>query len=89
MPRISKLYSYSIQSYWTSLFGKIILYATFAQKWSLPCVTKIMLTEKLFGVGSSNFGFVPLDNNIIRQRTNRIEQDLRTKCVGISENLLI
>ena len=28
----------------------------------LPCVTKIILTEKLFGVGSSNFGFVHLDN---------------------------
>ena len=32
-------------------------YAIFAQKRALPCVTKIILTEKLFGVGSSNFGF--------------------------------
>ena len=41
---------------------KIILFTIFAQKWALPCVTKIILTEKLFGVGSSNFGFVHLDN---------------------------
>ena len=32
------------------------------KKRTLPCVTKIILTEKLFGVGSSNFGFVHLDN---------------------------
>ena len=62
MPRISKFYPYSLQSYWTSKFGKIIPYAIFAQKRALPCVTKIILTEKLFGVGSSNFGFVHLDN---------------------------
>ena len=28
----------------------------------IQCVTKIILTAKLFGVGSSNFGFVHLDN---------------------------
>ena len=58
MPRISKLYPDSLQSYWTSKFGKIILYTIFA----LSCVTKIILTQKLFWVGSSNFGFVHLDN---------------------------
>ena len=62
IPQISKLYPYSLQSYWTSKFGKIIPYAIFAQKRTLPCVTKIMLTAKLFEVGSSNFGFVLLDN---------------------------
>ena len=62
MPRISKLYPYSLQSYWTSNFGQMIPYAIFAQKRALPCVTKIILTEKLFGVESSNFGFVHLDN---------------------------
>ena len=62
MPRISKLYPYSLQSYWTSKFGKNILFAIYAQKQALPCVTKIILTEKLFGLGSSNFGFVHLDN---------------------------
>ena len=36
--------------------------AIFAQKRALQCVMKIILTEKLFGVGSSNFGFVHLDN---------------------------
>ena len=51
-----------LQSYWTSKFGKMIPYAIFTQKRALPCVTKISLTEKLFGVGSSNFGFVHLDN---------------------------
>ena len=62
MPRISKLYPYSLQSYCTSKFGKSIPYTIFAQKRALPCVTKIMLTEKLLGVGSSNFGLVHLDN---------------------------
>ena len=51
-----------LQSYWTSKFGKIIPYAIFAQKRTLSCVTKIILTAKLFGVGSSHFGFVHLDN---------------------------
>ena len=60
--QITKLYPYSLQSYWTSKFRKIIPYAIFAQKRTLPCVTKIILTAKLFGVGSSNFGFVHLDN---------------------------
>ena len=32
------------------------------KKRTLQCVTKIILTAKLFGVGSSNFGFVHLDN---------------------------
>ena len=50
------------KSYWTSKFGKIILFTIFAQKRALPCVTKIILTENQFGVGSSNFGFVHLDN---------------------------
>ena len=51
MPRMSKFYPYSLQSYWTSKFGKIITYVIFAQKRALPsCVTKIILTEKLFGV---------------------------------------
>ena len=59
---ISKLYPYSLQSYWTSKFGKIIPHAIFAQKWALSCITKIILTEKLFGVGNSNVGFVHLDN---------------------------
>ena len=62
IPQISKLYPYSLKSYWTSKFGKIIPNAIFAQKQTLPCVTKIILTAKLFGVGSSNFGFVHLDN---------------------------
>ena len=58
IPQISKLYPYSLQSYWTSKFRK-----KFAQKRTLPCVTKKKkLTAKLFGVGSSNFGFVHLDN---------------------------
>ncbi len=87
MPIISKLCPYSLQSYWTSKFGKIIPYAIFAHKRALPCVTKIILTQKLFGVGSSNFGFVHIW--IIGQHTKKIEQDPRTKCVGISENLLI
>ena len=39
-----------------------ILLMIFAQKLALPCVMKIILTEKLFGVGSSHFGFVNLDN---------------------------
>ena len=29
---------------------------------AMECVTKIILTAKLFGVGSSHFGFVHLDN---------------------------
>ena len=62
MPRLSKLYPYSLHSYWTSKFGKIIAYAIFAQQRALPCVTKIILTEKLFGEGSSNFELVNLDN---------------------------
>ena len=62
IPQISKLYPYSLQSYWTSKFSKIIPYAIFAQKRTLQCVTKIILTAKLFGIGSSNFGFVHLDN---------------------------
>ena len=62
IPQISKLYPYSLQSYWTSKFSKIIPYAIFAQKRTLQCVTKIILTAKLFGVGSSHFGFVHLDN---------------------------
>ena len=37
---------------------KLYLYAIFAQKRGLPCVAKIILTRKLFGVGSSNLGFV-------------------------------
>ena len=61
-PNVKAVSIYSLQSYWTSKFTKIILFAIFAQKRALPCVTKIMLTEKLFGVGSSNFGFVHLDN---------------------------
>ena len=80
LPRISKLYPYSLQSYWTSKFGKIIPYTIFAQKQALPCVTKIILTEKLFGAGSSNFGFVYLDNWATHYK--KIEQDPRTKCVG-------
>ena len=32
------------------------------KKRTLQCVTKIILTAKLFGVGSSNCGFVHLDN---------------------------
>ena len=51
------LYPYSLQSYWTSKFGKIIPYAIFAHKRALPCVTKIIWTQKLFGVGSSNVGY--------------------------------
>ncbi len=39
---------------------KIIAYAIFAQQRALPCVTKIILTEKLFGEGSSNFEFVDI-----------------------------
>ena len=62
IPQISKLYPYSLQSYWTSKFSKIIPYANFAQKRTIQCVTKTILTAKLFGVGSSNFGFVHLDN---------------------------
>ena len=64
MPRIiiAKLHPYSLQSYWTSKFGKNIPYTILAQKRALPCVTKIILTEKLFEVGSSNLGFVHLDN---------------------------
>ena len=62
MPRISKLDQYPLQSYWTSKFGKMIAYAIFAQRRALPCVTKIILTEKLFGEGGSNFEFVNLDN---------------------------
>ena len=67
MPTISKLYPYSLQSYWTfgkiipygkMEFGKIIPYVIFAHKRALPCVMKIILTQKLFGVASSNFGFV-------------------------------
>ena len=76
MPIISKLYPYSLQNCWTSKFGKIIPYMIFAQKRALPCVTKIILTEKLFWVGSSNFGFVHLDNWATH------EQDPRTKCMG-------
>ena len=45
----------------------------------VPCATTINLTEKLFGVGSSNFGIVNLDN---WQHTNINKQDARTKCVG-------
>ena len=56
MPTISKLYPYWLQSYWTSKFGTIIPYAIFAHKRALPCVTKIILTQKLFGVASSNLG---------------------------------
>ena len=41
---------------------KIIPYAIFAHKRALPCVMKIILTQKLFGVGSSHFGFVHMDN---------------------------
>ena len=37
------------------LFGQIIPYDF------CSCVPKIILTEKLFGVGSSHFGFVHLD----------------------------
>ncbi len=62
MPIISKLYPYSLPSYWTSKFGKIIPYAIFAHKRALPCITKIILTQNVFGVGSSNFGFVHMDN---------------------------
>ena len=63
MPRISKLYPCSLQSDWTSpKCGKIIPYAIFAQKRALPCTTKIILTEKLVGIRSSNFGFFHLDN---------------------------
>ena len=62
MPKMSKLYPYSLQSYWASKFGKIIAYAIFAQQRALSCVTKIILTEKLIGEGSSNFEFVNLDN---------------------------
>ena len=62
MARISKLYPYLLQSYWTSKFGKKLLFAIFAQKQALPCVTKIILTEKLVAVVSSNVGFVHLDN---------------------------
>ncbi len=58
MPKMSKLYSYPLQRYWTSKLEKNLPYAILAQKRILPCVTKIILTEKLFGVGSSNFGFV-------------------------------
>ena len=58
MPTISKLYPYSLQSYWTSKFGTIIPYAIFAHKRALPCVTNIILTQKLFEVASSNLGFV-------------------------------
>ena len=64
MPAISKLNPYSLKSYWTLKFGHFIAYAIFAQKWALPCcVRKIILTEKLCGVGSSNFGFVHLYYN--------------------------
>ena len=45
----------------------------------VACVTNIHLTEKLFGVGSSNVGFVHLDN---WQHTKINKQDARTKCVG-------
>ena len=62
MAIISKLYPYSLQSYWTSKFGKIIPYAIFAHKRALPCVTKTILTQKLLGVGSSHFGYVHMDN---------------------------
>ena len=41
-------------NFFTSKFEKIIPYAILAQKRALPCVTKIILTEKLFGVGNSN-----------------------------------
>ena len=61
MPRMSKLYPYSLQSYWTSQFGNVKQYALFAQIRAIQCVIKIILTEKLFGVGSSNVGFVHLD----------------------------
>ena len=64
------------------MLGKIIPFAIFAQKRALPCVMKVVLTEKLFGVGSSNFGFVRLDNWATHYK--KIEQDPRTKCVGIS-----
>ena len=78
MPKISMLYPYSLQSYWTPKFVKIILFAIFAEKQALPCVTKIILTEKLFGVGSSTFGFIAALSNtaalshiIIEQHTNK------------------
>ena len=58
MPIISKLYPYSLQSYWTSKFEKIIPNVILAHKRALPCVTKIILTQNLFGIGSSHFGFV-------------------------------
>ena len=46
MPIISKLYPYSLQSYWTSKFGKIIPYTIFAHKRALPCVTKNNFNSK-------------------------------------------
>ena len=70
MLRMSKLYPYPLQSYWTSKFGKNIPYLIFAQEGALPCFTKIILTEKLFGVGSSNFGFVHFDNWAQHPKTN-------------------
>ena len=58
------------------MFGHIIAYAIFAQQRALPCVTKLIFTEKLFGKGSSNFGFVKSDN------WTKNEHDPETKCVG-------
>ncbi len=34
----------------------------FYPRQALSCVTKLILTEKLVGVGNSNFGFVHFDN---------------------------
>ena len=62
MPRISKLHPYIHYKVTGLQFEKIIAYAIFAQQRALPCVTKIILTGKLFGEGSSNFEFVNLDN---------------------------
>ena len=66
MPRISKQKALYIHYKVTGLQSLEKLYVIFAQKRALPCVTKIILTEKLFGVGSSN-----MLNWIIGQRTKK------------------